>query len=164
MVLKVKVAQSCLTLCNPMYYTIHGILQARKLEWVAFPLTRGSFQPRDQTQVSHIIHLQCRRPQFESWFRKVPWRRDRLTTPIFLGFLCGSVGKESAMWETWIRSLGWEDPLEKGKVTLSSILAMGSQRVRHNWATFTHFMLLCPLSRLEYKAPESLRNLTKSYD
>ena len=95
MVLKVKVAQSCLTLCNPMYYTIHGILQARKLEWVAFPLTRGSFQPRDQTQVSHIIHLQCRRPQFESWFRKVHWRRDRLTTPIFLGFPCSSTGKES---------------------------------------------------------------------
>ena len=51
-----------------------------------------------------------------------------------------------AMWETWVRSLGWEDPLEKGKATHSSILAwripwtvqsMGSQRVRHNWVTFT---------------------------
>ena len=50
----VKVAQSCLTLCDPMDYTVHGILQARILEWVAFPITRGSFQPRDQTQVSHI--------------------------------------------------------------------------------------------------------------
>ena len=36
-----KVAQSCLTLCNPMDYTIHGILQARTLEWVAFP-SRGN--------------------------------------------------------------------------------------------------------------------------
>ena len=34
---KVKVTQSCLTLCNPLYYTVHGILQARILEWVAFP-------------------------------------------------------------------------------------------------------------------------------
>ena len=34
---KVKVAQSCLTLCDPMDYTVHGILQARILEWVAFP-------------------------------------------------------------------------------------------------------------------------------
>ena len=34
---KVKVTQSCLTLCDPMYYTIHGILQARILEWIAFP-------------------------------------------------------------------------------------------------------------------------------
>ena len=33
-------------------YTIHGILQARILEWVVFPFSRGSFQPRDQTQAS----------------------------------------------------------------------------------------------------------------
>ena len=51
---KMKVVQSCLTLCNPMDYTAHGILQARILEWVAFPFSRGSSQPRDQTQVSHI--------------------------------------------------------------------------------------------------------------
>ena len=44
---KVKVAQSCLTLCDPMDYTAHGILQARILEWVAFPFSRGSSQPRD---------------------------------------------------------------------------------------------------------------------
>ena len=50
----VKVAQSCLTLCDPMDYTVHGILQARTLEWVAFPSSRGSSQARDQTQVSHI--------------------------------------------------------------------------------------------------------------
>ena len=50
----VKVAQSCLTLCNPMDYTFHGILQARILEWVAFAFFRGSSQPRDRTQVSHI--------------------------------------------------------------------------------------------------------------
>ena len=44
---KVKVAQLCLTLCNPMDHTFHGILQARILEWVAFPFSRGSSQPRD---------------------------------------------------------------------------------------------------------------------
>ena len=49
---KVKLAQSCPTLCNPMNYTVHGILQARILEWVATPSSRGSSQPRDQTQVS----------------------------------------------------------------------------------------------------------------
>ena len=47
-----KVAQSCPTLCDPMDYTVHGILQARILEWVAF--YRGSSQPRDRTQVSGI--------------------------------------------------------------------------------------------------------------
>ena len=51
---EVKVAQSCLTLCDPMDYTVHGILQARILELVAFPFSRGFSQPRDRTQVSRI--------------------------------------------------------------------------------------------------------------
>ena len=49
-----EVAQLCLTLCDLMDYTVHGILQARILEWVAFPFSRGPSQPRDRTQVSHI--------------------------------------------------------------------------------------------------------------
>ena len=62
-----------------------------------------------------------------------------------------------AMCETWVRSLRWEDPLEKGTATHSSILAWripwtlhstGSQRVRHDWTTFTYhgiwsIILLC---------------------
>ena len=53
----VKVAQSCLTLWNYMDYSlpcssVHGLLQARILEWVTFPFSRGSSQPRDRTQVS----------------------------------------------------------------------------------------------------------------
>ena len=44
----------CPTLCDPMDYTIHGILQARILEWVAIPFSKGFSQPRDQTQVSRI--------------------------------------------------------------------------------------------------------------
>ena len=108
--------------------------------------------------------MQCRRPWFDSWVRKIHWRRDRLLTPDFLGFPCGSTGKESsgnagdlgsipglgwspgvgkgyplqnswvslvaqlvknpqAMRETWVLSLDWEDPLEKGTATHSSILA-----------------------------------------
>ena len=43
---KVKVTQSYLTICDPMDCTVHGILQARILEWVAFPFSRGSSQPR----------------------------------------------------------------------------------------------------------------------
>ena len=49
---KVKVAQSCLTLWDPMDYTVHGILQARIVEWVAVPFSRGSSQPGEWTQVS----------------------------------------------------------------------------------------------------------------
>ena len=66
----------------------------------------------------------CRRLQFNSWVGKIHWRRDRLPTPVLLGFLGGSAGKDlPAMQDTWVQSLGWEDPLEKGKATLSSILA-----------------------------------------
>ena len=52
---RVKVAQLCPPLCDPMDYTVHGILQGRILEWVAFPFSRGSSQPRDRTQVSCTI-------------------------------------------------------------------------------------------------------------
>ena len=56
---KVKVAQSCLTLCDPMDCglpgsSVHGSLQARILRWVAIPFFRGSSQPSDGTQVSCI--------------------------------------------------------------------------------------------------------------
>ena len=51
--------QSCLSLCDPMDYSppgsfVHGILQARILERVAMPSSKGSSQPRDRTQVSCI--------------------------------------------------------------------------------------------------------------
>ena len=49
-----EVTQSCLTLCGPMDYTVHGILQARMLERVDFPFSRGSSQSWEhRTQVSH---------------------------------------------------------------------------------------------------------------
>jgi len=51
---KAKITQSCPTLCDSMDYTVHGILKARILEWVAFPFSRGSSQPRNWTQVSRI--------------------------------------------------------------------------------------------------------------
>ena len=54
-----EVNQLCLTLCDPMGYSlpgsfVHGIFQARGLEWVAISFSRGSSQPRDRTWVSHI--------------------------------------------------------------------------------------------------------------
>ena len=51
---KVKVTQLCPTLCDPMDYTVHGIFQARLLQWVVFPFSKGSSQPRDRTQVSYL--------------------------------------------------------------------------------------------------------------
>ena len=80
---------------------------------------------------------------------KIPWRQERLPTPVFLGFPCGSAGKKKkkknppAMWDTWVWSLGCEHPLEKGMAINSSILAWRipstvhrSQIFRHHWANF----------------------------
>ena len=55
-----SVAKSCLTLCNPMDWSltgssVHGIFQARVLDWIVISFSRGSSQPRDQTWVFHIV-------------------------------------------------------------------------------------------------------------
>ena len=86
-------------------------------------------------------------PQFNYWVRKIHWRRDRLPTPVFLGsFVAQLVKNLVAMQQTWVRSLDWEDPLDKGKANHSRILSWripwtvestASQRVIHNWETFT---------------------------
>ena len=72
----VLVAQSCLTLCNPIDCSspgssVHGILQARILEWVAFPFSRGSSQPRDQSWGSS-------QPRDQSWVSSGLCRGDSL--------------------------------------------------------------------------------------
>ena len=88
-----------------------------------------------------------------------PWRSrpfNNFPTPIYFQYSWASlvaqlVKNPPAMWETWVPSLGWEDPLGKGKATRSSILAwtipwtiqsMESQRLRQDGVTFTfHFVL-----------------------
>ena len=92
------VAQSCPTFCNPMDYspTAHqaplsmGILQARILEWVAMPSFRGSSQPTDRTQVSHIaggfFTVQATRKAQEYWSgQPIPSPGDLLDPGIELG-------------------------------------------------------------------------------
>ena len=85
----------------------------------------------------------------------------------FISVICSLwlqlVKNPPAMRETWVWSLGWEDPLEKGKATHSSILAwripwgpwtiqsMGSQRIGYNWATFTYCWQLVDLIFLSWR-------------
>ena len=70
-----------------------------------------------------------------------------------------------AMRETWVWSLGWEDPLEKRKATYSSILAwripwtlysMGSQRVGHHWGISSHCASVAPIWRPSQESPKGL--------
>ena len=79
-----------------------------------------------------------------SWVGKIPWRRDRLPTPVFMGFPGGSDGKESACNVGDLGLiLGWEDPLEKKKTTHSSILENSmdcmSLRVAKSWTRLSDF-------------------------
>ena len=81
------------------------------------------------------IHLQCQKPWFDSWVGKLPWRRDRLPTPVFLGFPDGSDGKEPICHAA---ALGWEDPLEEGMGTHSSIPAWRIPMDRGAWQAAAH--------------------------
>ena len=94
---KMKVAQSCLTLCDPTDYTVSGILLARILEWVAFPFSRGASQPRDRTQVSHIAGR-----FFTSWATKEALdgilREKGLGVPLAAGGPSGPPEWRSLLW------------------------------------------------------------------
>ena len=96
----------------------------------------------------HSLQYSClespmdRRAWFDSWVRKIHWRRDRLPTSVLLGFPCSSVGKESAcnvgdlgLIPALGRSLGEEKgyPLQYSGLEKS----MDLQRVGHNCTTFT---------------------------
>ena len=94
------------------------------------------------------ICLQCRRPQFDSWVRRFPWRRDRLPSLVFLDFPCSSAGKESTCNvgdPGSIRGLGISSgerkgcPLQysggfHGLVIPWTVQSIGSQRVRHDFS------------------------------
>ena len=71
--------------------------------------------------VKNLPALQETPAQLLGW--KVLLEKDRLPSPVFLGFAGSSAKNLPAMWETWIRPVGWEDPLEKGKATHFNILA-----------------------------------------
>ena len=114
---KGKVTQSCSTLCDPMDHTVHGILQARILEWVAFPFCRGSSQLRDQTQVSRIAggfftSWATREAQCWSMFLRMPFLcfRIRSRNPtlyvvvVSLEFLSYRYSEGFWLYPSWARS------------------------------------------------------------
>ena len=89
--------------CGPSGSSVHGILQARILKWVAISFSRGSSPPSDWTHISLA----------GGFFTIVPPGKPHTQT----------VKNLPAMWEIWVQSLGREDPLEKRMATHSSILA-----------------------------------------
>ena len=96
--------QSCLPLCNPMDYSppgssVQGILQARILEWVATPFSKGSSQLKDQTRVS------CTSGRFFTVYQN---HLGPSFIHIWASLVAQLVKNLPAMWETWVRSLCWE--------------------------------------------------------
>ena len=85
------------------------------------------------------FHLQCRRPQFDSCIWKIPWRRDRLPTPVFMGFPGGSDVEESASNTGDLGSIpGLGRSSEGGTVTHSSIHAWRIPMDRGAWWATVH--------------------------
>ena len=85
------------------------------------------------------IHLQCRRPWFDSWVGKILWRRDSYTLQYSWASLVAQMIKNlPAMRETWVQSLGWEDPREEGVATHSSILVWRISMDRGVWQITVH--------------------------
>ena len=61
--------------------------------------------------------IKCRRLRFDSWVRKIHWRSDRLPIPVSWALLVIQLVKNlPAMWETWVWSLGWEDPWRRERL------------------------------------------------
>ena len=109
---------------DPHIYTIY-----KRLWCYSATIVPGT--TRDRSLSWWRIPLQYRRPWFDSWVRKIPWRRDRLPSPVFLGFPGGSAGKESAHSTGDLGSI-----YGLGKATHSSILAW-----RISWTEKSHTWL-----------------------
>ena len=149
--------------CSLLCSSVHGIFQARVLEWVAVSFSRGSSWPRDQTQVSHTVGR-----RFTVWAtREVPYdiklilklkgRRQWHPTPVLLPGKslgqrslvgCNPWGREGQTWLIDFTFTFHFHALEKEMATHSSVLAwritrtvepgglpsMGSHRVGHDWS------------------------------
>ena len=117
--------------CDPMQtlpmFSFHEIFQAKIAEWVAIyyskpRITLGKLEkPVTLPYSAAGKESACNAGDpVDSWVGKICQSRDRLLTPVFLGFPGGSDSKE---FSRNVGEQGWEDLLEKGKATHSSILA-----------------------------------------
>ena len=115
--------------CSPPGSSVHGILHTRILEWFAVLFSRGSSQPRDWTQVFHIAGK-----FFTVW-------ATRALVCIYgsrASLLAQMVKNLPTMQNTWVQSLGWEDPMGKRMATHSSIVTWRIPMDRGAWQGIVH--------------------------
>ena len=130
---KVLIAQLCLTLCDPIDCSLPGSSVygfSRQEYWSGLPFPSPGFISCNLEENLDLLAMlvaqlvknlpAMQETWFNSWVRTIPWRMDRLSTLVFLGFPGGSAGKEPTCNAGDLGSiLGWEDPLEKGMATHS---------------------------------------------
>ena len=115
-----EVAQSWLPLCDPIDCSlpgssVHGIIQAIVLEWIAISLSRESFQPRAWTRVSHIVD-RC----FTVWATRevqIWWRPNHKVSEKHIG-MCNSMNQFQDSWAEWKEP----DPFSQNKESILMIL------------------------------------------
>ena len=136
-----KSLQSCLTLCDPTggsppSSSVHGILQARILDWVTISFSNACMHaqslqscptlcdPMDSSPPGSSVHgiLQARILEWGAFLLQ-QLSLGGVKSYTWASFVAQLVKSLPAMWETWVRSLGWEDPLEEGVATHSRIPA-----------------------------------------
>ena len=116
---KMLVTQLCLTLCSPKACSlsgssVHRILQARILEWVAIPFSRGSSWPRGQTDVSHITgrFFTCLSHRGSPHIKEV--RYKKLHSIWFHSCEASWIGKSIKIENRWVVARGWSQGQETG--------------------------------------------------
>ena len=166
--MKVLVAQSCLILrdptdCSSPGSSVHGDSPSKKTEVGCHSLLQGIFPAQGWNPgLLHCRYIlyQLREPACNAGDPgSIPWLGRSTGEGIgytlqyaWASLVAQLVKNLPAMQETWVPSLGWEDPLEKGKATHSRILtwrtpwtvqSTGLQRVGHDWAAFTSLHFIC---------------------
>ena len=131
-----KVVQSCPTICDLLDHTVHGILQARILEWVAVPFSRASSWPRDWTPVSWIgrwilYHRVISRNLVDAKDDCRWGRTEEISTFSYALFRMSNWIPEKAM-ATHSSTLAWQIPWTEEPGGLQST---GSLGVGHDWTT-----------------------------
>ena len=137
-----KVVQSCPTICDLLDHTVHGILQARILEWVAVPFSRASSWPRDWTPVSWIgrwilYHRVISRNLVDAKDDCRWGRTEEISTFSYALFRMSNWIPEKAM-ATHSSTLAWQIPWTEEPGGLQST---GSLGVGHDWATLLSLFL-----------------------
>ena len=151
--------------CSSPGFSVHRIFQVRILEWVTISSSRGSSWPRDQTHVfcvsfigrrvlyHYVVNIHSYVGVAKSW-TWLSWATSvslgvalstsytlvylLLLTLLWASLVAQMVKNPPALWDTWLWSLGWEDPLQEGMATHSSILAWRVPVDRGAWQATVH--------------------------